>query len=139
MQFRVKERRNLDLNITPLVDVVFLLLIFFMVTTTFAQVSGIKLDLPEAQTGKVDPQPKQVVITIDWEGQFFVNQELVASDQLRKRMLNAIQGNPNQELLIQADRQVAHEKVVLALDVARQLGLYKLAIATLHDGQKGSP
>lgn len=138
MQFRTRTRKRPTVDITPMVDAVFLLLIFFMVTTTFSSVSGIKLNLPEAKTKEIQEEPKQVLVTVDREGRLFVKGEAVEPADLGKRMLNAVEGNPERVIVIQADRETQHGTVVTILDTARQLGLSRLAIAAKPEEGAGA-
>ncbi|MBF0611401.1 MAG: biopolymer transporter ExbD [Magnetococcales bacterium] len=129
MRFRHKPPTPVSLDITPLVDVVFTLVIFFMITTTFSSVSGIKMDLPEASTTEAAKTDKQVTVTVSRAGQFFIQGESVAEDQLEPRLLNAVKGEPNQLIVVQVDKESHFDPVVKVLDTARKLGLTRLAIA----------
>ncbi len=137
MNFAPKREKELDLNLTPLIDVVFLLLIFFMVSTTFNRESEISIELPEA-SGEEAPHEKFVIeISIDGQGRYFINQRKLKDSRLETlkqgiREVRAQQGNNKTEpkLIISADRNTKHQAVVLAMDAARQLGLVHLTFAT---------
>jgi biopolymer transport protein ExbD len=125
---------NIELNLTPLIDVVFLLLIFFMVSTTFDQQSKLKIDLPEASAAAAEQQPEAVVIAIDANGRFFVNdRQLVNSqlDTLKIALRKTVGDSKDTPLILRADAKTPHESVVMAMDAAAQLGLTRLSIATL--------
>ncbi|NOR51180.1 MAG: biopolymer transporter ExbD [Gammaproteobacteria bacterium] len=133
MNFRKKEREELELNLTPLIDVVFLLLIFFMVSTTFDQQSEIAIALPESSSEPVSEKKQDLVITIDAKGRYFINQEEVAStriDILRSAIFAAADGGQPQ-VIIHADRMTPHQAVIGAMDALRQLGFNQLTFATL--------
>ncbi|NGZ28741.1 MAG: biopolymer transporter ExbD [Magnetococcales bacterium] len=140
MRFRHKPPTPISLDITPLVDVVFTLVIFFMITTTFSSVSGIKMDLPEASTTEAAKSDKQVTVTVTRTGQYFIQGESVLDDQLESRLLNAVKGEPNQLIVVQVDKASQFDPVVKVLDSARKLGLTRLAIAAKPTSEKeGKP
>ena len=132
MNFRPKQREEPDVNITPLIDVVFLLLIFFMVSTTFKQEFEVGIDLPQASSdSKI--QEKTLEISIDAEGRFFVNRLQVVNTQLAtlKRALQKEAGDSRKiPIVISADGKTPHQAVITAMDAARQLGFTRLTFAT---------
>ncbi len=133
MRLQSKRREEPDVNLTPLIDVVFLLLIFFMVSTTFERENEISLELPEASGKQVDNQRQQVEISIDEKGRYFVNKEEVINTQL-ETLKHAIKKAAGDELkprvLLSADRATPHQAVITAMDAARQLGFVNLTFAT---------
>lgn len=132
LQHHIKEEPTVDL--TSLIDVVFLLLIFFMVSTTFEHQALLKVDLPEASVVEERTDfPESLELVIDDEGRMFLNdQRLVDSDAgtLRAAIEQAAGENRGIPLIIRADRLTAHHHVVTAMDVAAQLGFTNLSIAT---------
>lgn len=128
-----RRREDPDVNLTPLIDVVFLLLIFFMVSTTFTQESEISIELPQA-SGEASKEEKRLIeISIDAQGRYFVNQQQLINTQLAtlKRAMQQQAGNVKApKLIISADRRTPHEAVVKAMDAARQLGYLHLTFAT---------
>ena len=142
MKFRRQRREEVGINLTPLIDVVFLLLIFFMVSTTFTRETQLSVDLPEAE-GKPRPEvQKQIEILIDEAGQYRVNgQGLVDS---RMRTLQAAiykisAGDTTLPMVITADAQAAHQDVVMAMDAAGQMGFVHLSITTRQPAGQRSP
>ncbi len=133
MKFRKAPREELELNLTPLIDVVFLLLIFFMVSTTFQKESELSVQLPTAtQEPQVTPTDTLEVV-INAAGTFFVNdQELVTSDsQALQVALDRLSGGRRDiPLVIRADAKTPHQAFVTAMDAAARLGMLKLSIAT---------
>jgi biopolymer transport protein ExbD len=134
------DESDADINLTPLIDVVFLLLIFFMVTTTFSREAEIKLELPEADSGKeIDRENRFLTVQINDIGQFAVQgpdedqpRELIntSSETLRKALQRAAGESENPIILIRADGLTPHESVVKAMDAARQLGWFQITFAT---------
>ena len=126
--------KDVDVNLTPLIDVVFLLLIFFMVSTTFDKQSQLQIVLPEANSAQTEQKEKTFIdIAVNAKGQYFVNQEeLVKSDAdtLKALLKKTIEGNTTIPVVISADGQAPHQSVITVLDVASQLGLNRLTFAT---------
>jgi len=131
MKLRQKSRADYLVDITPLVDVVFLMLIFFMVSTSFNLSSSLKLDLPTSKATAAEEASKQVTIAIDSKGQLYVQNEIIEDADLRKRILNISKGDPNMRVVLRADSDARHKRVVLVLDTLRELEMTKIGIATV--------
>ncbi len=131
MKLHSKKRMDYLVDITPLVDVVFLMLIFFMVSTSFSVSSSLKLELPSSHSSEQQQEVKQVVIGVDAKGQFYVQDEAVDDGALRKRILNISRGDPNMGVVLRADADARHKRIVYVLDTLRELGMSKVGIATL--------
>lgn len=131
--FYRKKKQDVAINLTPLIDVVFLLLIFFMVSTTFTRETQIKLELPKANVEKMKSEPQSIEISVDREGRFFVNgKSLVNSqiDTLKKAIGPMINDNAEIPVIISADKNTPYQSVVTAMDAASQLGVTNLKMAT---------
>ena len=136
MNLRPKRRDPLPVDITPLnlIDIMLVLLLFFMVASTFDKTSKLKISLPEASTQTPLPDAHTVVITIDAKGQYFINdRQLVHSqkDTLKLALQKTLGDSKDTSLILRADARTPHQAVVNAMDVAAQLGLTRLSIATL--------
>ena len=133
LQSRIKEEPTVDL--TSLIDVVFLLLLFFMVSTTFEHQAVLKVDLPEGtgvEAPDQAPDPDRLELVIDESGLMFLNdQQLTASDArtLRAAFIQQAGDDRDLPLTLRADRETPHHFVVTAMDVAGQLGFSNLSIA----------
>lgn len=133
MNLRPRSREEPDINLTPLIDVVFLLLIFFMVTTTFLKEAGLKVDLPQATAEPAPPEQSRLELTIDAQGRYAVNDRVLDDtdpETLRKALLAYAGDQRDLPLIIRADQLTPHRAVVRAMDVAARLGFDHLAIAT---------
>ncbi|MDH5395180.1 MAG: biopolymer transporter ExbD [Gammaproteobacteria bacterium] len=136
---RTKRDNDLDLNITPLIDVVFLLLIFFMVSTTFQRESEISIELPESSGKAAESDKKIIEISIDNQGHYYINQRRVKDNDITtlKNALSIVRGDTKEpKLIISADKLTPHQSVVRAMDAARQLGLVHLTFATKQSAKK---
>ena len=137
MNLRPRQKRSdLLVDLTPMIDVVFLMLIFFMVSTSFTANNSIKLDLPQSKAQAANKEEKQVVISIKADGQLYVQDERVKDADLRRRILNITKGDPNMRVVIRADADAKHKRLVYALDTIRELGMGKVGIATVPLGGK---
>jgi biopolymer transport protein ExbD len=126
---------RVDVNLTPLIDVVFLLLIFFMVSTTFDRNAKLKVELPEASAKTEQQLEDPVVITIDVKGNYFINDRQVVNTQLETLKIalqKTMADKTDVPLVLRADANTPHQSVVRAMDAASQLGLTRLSIATIE-------
>jgi biopolymer transport protein ExbD len=133
MNFTERPRDGVELNITPLIDVVFLLLIFFMVTTTFNRQSELKIDLPEATADPEQQQEKPLELVIDAAGRYYVEGQAVVNTQpetLVAAMRKALDDRRDKPMIIRADARTPHQSVVTVMDSAARIGLTRLSIAT---------
>ncbi len=133
MNFKSNKIEDVDVNLTPLIDVVFLLLIFFMITTTFDRYSELRIDLPDATAKSAEQAMKPLDISIDIQGHYYLNgNALVDSSQetLYAAISKAIDGQENKPVVIRADARTPHQSVVTAMDTAARLGITRLSIAT---------
>jgi biopolymer transport protein ExbD len=121
------EEKGLD--ITPLIDAVFLLLIFFMVTTVFTTPPGLKVDLPKAAESDMPPE-KDLNILISKDGEMELNGEPVTFEDLRDRLREAKEAYRSKLLIIKADKEALHGVVVRVMDTAKSVGIEDLSIAT---------
>ncbi len=137
MNLRPRQKRSdLLVDLTPMIDVVFLMLIFFMVSTSFTANNSIKLDLPQSKAQAANKEEKQVIISIKADGQLYVQDERVKDADLRRRILNITKGDPNMRVVIRADADARHKRLVYTLDTIRELGMGKVGIATVPLGGK---
>lgn len=133
MKFRRQSQVEDSINLTPLIDVVFLLLIFFMVSTTFTKETHLSVDLPEAEGAAASEVADTIEILINADGSYAINgQNLVnkKSSTLTTALEKTAAGNFELPLIITADAKTPHQSVVTAMDVAGQLGFVKLSITT---------
>jgi biopolymer transport protein ExbD len=122
-----------DVNLTPLIDVVFLLLIFFMVSTTFEHQSRIQIELPEATASPVEVDEDSIEIIIDAQGRYFIGEEQVVNTELKtlkSAISKAVGERETAPVTIRADAKTPHQAVITALDATSQLGLTHISLAT---------
>ncbi len=133
MKFRRQKQIDQGVNLTPLIDVVFLLLIFFMVSTTFTKETHLVVNLPEADATPGESIPDTIDILITAEGTYFLNGVALVNKQIKTLMAGLKQiseGQSDTALTITADAQTPHQAVVTAMDAAGRLGFVNLSIIT---------
>lgn len=132
MNLRPQVRKAPEVDITPLIDVVFLLLIFFMVSTTFDREAQIVVELPEASGEEAIHETEELDITIDASGTFFVNKrEVINTDveTLKLAISKAVGEERDLPVIINADAKTPHQAVMTAMDAASQLGLVRMTFS----------
>ena len=131
MNFRQLRRPEVSINLTPLIDVVFLLLIFFMVSTSFSELTQLVVDLPEAE-GAPASTDNALLLVVDVQGNMTLDGEPVPNDArgLSVALGQRLSGNNDISVTLSADAMTPHQYVVTAMDVATQLNITRLTIAT---------
>ena len=137
MKLGMRTRAEPEVNMTSLIDVVLLLLIFFMVSTSFVKQSQITIRLPESESSAiVEEVPLQLDLMITEQGTFLLNGRELANSRpetIRNALQKVSGGDTSLPLTISADANTRHQFVVTAMDVAGRLGFVKISIATMHD------
>lgn len=130
MSWRRKGAEEPRVDLTPMVDVVFLLLIFFMISTTFVESPGLSVDLPESGAQRQDREPEEVKIYLAADGVISLGEEQVEIATLERRLQDYGDRSGAMTFVLLADKQARHGRVVELMDLAREAGFGKLAIAT---------
>jgi biopolymer transport protein ExbD len=137
VKLNLRPKAEPDVNLTSLIDVVLLLLIFFMVSTSFVKESQISIRLPQADSEPVvEEAPERLEVMITEQGTFLVNgRELINNrpETIRNALSKLSGGNTQLPLTISADANARHQHVVTAMDVAGRLGFEQISIATVND------
>ena len=118
--------------LTPLIDIVFMLLIYFLLTTSFIVDEGIKIKLPQAKAAAPQTQ-QEITVYVDREGRSYLENKLVPQDQLFNRLKEMIAGQQDRLVVIKADRSVILNKAVKVMDLAKAAGAARLCLATEKD------
>ena len=119
-----------EINVTPLIDIIFQLVLFFMVSTTFVSAPGIEVDLPRSSSDTVLRDTDDLNVWVNSDGSVYVDEEPVDFRGLKSALSEAARNNPSTLIVIKADKDVGHGRVVAVMDAARSRGLTQLAIAT---------
>ncbi len=124
----IQREEGATVDITPMLDVVFIMLIFFIVTATFTKESGIDVNRPQASTAVVK-EKANILIAIDAENQVWINRRLVDIRALRPNIERLHAENPKGTVVIQADRESKNDMLVQVMDASRRAGVYDIALA----------
>jgi biopolymer transport protein ExbD len=133
VRFARRVRPEVEVNLTPLIDVVFLLLIFFMVSTTFTKESHLSIDLPEGSGDPATTSANQIEVSITKSGDFAINEVALLKNDIEtiKTGIQKVSGGDNTiPMIITADGATPHQAVITAMDAAGQLGFVQLSITT---------
>ncbi len=133
-----QQEDDVEINLTALIDVVFTLIIFFVVTTSFNNRSALKITLPSSSASQTEAQKKPLMILVDRNGNYYVGDvALVRSDlpNLKEAIRQQAGMDTERAVLIQADAKANHQSVITVMDAAGQLGFRKLSIATTPEKQ----
>lgn len=134
MKFRRPVQDSLEVNLTPLIDCLLFLIIFFMLSTTFTKASKLQIALPEAKGDAASPAPaRSIEVSVSASGDYAINGHVLANKQalsLRSAIEKASEGNRDIPFMISADGNTPHQSVVTVMDVAGQMGFQSLSIST---------
>lgn len=130
MRFKEKQREDPKPDLTSLTDIMFILIIFLTVTTTFAGSGGLNVNLPEASSQRNLEDVEKIFVVIDRTGAAFIDGRPTSDVALEARLQALAAANPQSLVIIQADKTTMHGRVVSVMDMAQTAGLRRLAIAT---------
>jgi biopolymer transport protein ExbD len=139
MNFRTRHREDPEINLIPFIDVLLVILIFVMLTTTYAKFTELKVNLPVANAQSTKPRPKELLVVVTADGRYSVDNKAVEgrSVDLLAAALSASTGaNRDTVLVLSADASATHQSVINVMDAARRAGLSQLTFAT--QGQAGA-
>jgi biopolymer transport protein ExbD len=136
VHFKKGKDEETRLGLTPLIDIVFLLLIFFMLTSHFDVASGVRIKLPEAAQRLYDSVEQKITLIIDRSGAIYLEGEKLDETGLRQKLVTFIAKEAEIQLVLQADKDVRHGRVVQAMDIAKSVGIRSLVIAARWEPEK---
>ncbi|MCD6219538.1 biopolymer transporter ExbD [Candidatus Calescamantes bacterium] len=138
MKFSFPEEEDLGFQIAPLVDIFFLVLIFFMTASIFYQIeSELPLNLPVASEGKFLPRtPGKIIINIDRKGTIVINEKSYTLEELENLLRKLVSLFPNQGVIVRGDREVSYGKIISILDVCAEVGIWNISFATIKESKK---
>ncbi|MCW8827828.1 MAG: biopolymer transporter ExbD [Gammaproteobacteria bacterium] len=130
MQFEGRRRTGHTPNLTPLIDIVFLLLVFFMLTSHFVQEQALNIDLPVADSGEAVLEDDQLEVVINAEGRLLIDEHIVEADNLEAVLQRQLEGRSEKTVRVRGDRGAPLGKAVTVLDAARKAGADSVDIVT---------
>jgi len=134
MNLRHRRQEEPEITLTPLIDVVFLMLIFFMVSTTFLREADISINLPQAGEAPTERLGEPIELAISASGDFYMNGRALVNSQpetIRRALIQARTDNPEAALVIRADARTTHQHVVRAMEAAGKAEIARFSFATL--------
>ena len=129
MLFKRPKEEEPILGITPLIDIVFLLLIFFMMTSHFNVVSGVPIRLPKVVQKGYDRESRRIIVVIDREGRTYLKGERMDLKELGPKLQDLVEKDDLVHMILEADKEVRHGRVVQVMDIARRAGVSSIIIA----------
>ncbi len=133
MNFQRPRPEEPEINLIPLIDVLLVILIFLMITTTYSKYTELKINLPTANAPKAEPYPHDIVVAVSSDGTYAVNHQILPGRSvadLARSLTQAAQGRANIMVVISADAQSTQQSVVNVMEAARVAGLSQLTFAT---------
>ncbi|MBD3892573.1 biopolymer transporter ExbD [Hydrogenophaga sp.] len=143
MNFRPGERDEPELNLIPFIDILLVVLIFLILTTTYSKYTELQVNLPLADAQALRDKPREVVVAVGRDGRYSINRELLADASvpaLTHALALAAQGSPDVVVVISADAVATHQSVINVMDAARRAGLVQITFSTQQQpGAAGAP
>ncbi len=136
MHFKRPARHDIGIDMTPIIDTVFNLLIFFALSFNFGITPGIQVKLPAAKADVLKHEKKELIIVVTKDGSIFLEQRRIHLDEILKEFKVVISSNPDITLIIQGDEESLYGKVVRIMDMAKRAGITKIAVATRTEEEK---
>jgi len=130
--YQREEKELISINITPLIDIVFLLLVFFMLATSFIQKSTIEINLSSGKTVKIDNAKKTAIVILNKKGLIYLNNKLIKVTNIRNEIKNIIEKNPKYKILIKSHKKVPVQKVIRLIEEVRLAGTDNIKLENLE-------
>jgi biopolymer transport protein ExbD len=130
MRFTTEQKIQPNFSVSSLTDIVMLLLIFFLLSSSFVMQPGIKVQLPRAESGETQSE-NNITVSLTEKGQIFVNARQVTIESLGRELMAAMKGDPGKVVVVNADRNVTLQNTVQVIDVAKAVGATRFMIATM--------
>jgi biopolymer transport protein ExbD len=141
MSFRHREREEPEINLIPFIDVLLVVLIFLMLSTTYSKFTELQIKLPVADAEAQRDRPKEIIVAVSADGRYSVNRQAVdgrSVENVARALRDAAQANKDMVLIISADASAAHQSVITVMEAARRSGLSQVTFATQTSGQAGA-
>ena len=141
LRFRKTHPEEPEINLIPFIDVLLVILIFLMLSTTYSKFTELQVTLPLADSEKLRDQPREIIVVVSADGRYVVNRKVVdgrSVELLTVELMAAAQGNAEMVVIVSADAMSAHQSVINVMDAARRAGLQRLTFATQTNQGGGS-
>ena len=131
--YQKEEKELISINITPLIDIVFLLLVFFMLATSFIQKSTIEVNLSSGKTVKIDNKKNTAIVILNKKGLIYLNNKLINVNNVRKEINNIVEKNPKYRILIKSHKKIPVQKVIRLIEEIRLAGTDNIKLVNLEE------
>ena len=141
MNFRPRKRDEPEINLIPFIDVLLVVLIFLMLTTTYSKFTEMQLRLPVADTDSQRDYPREVIVAVSSDGRYMINKQPVAgrnTDAVANAIAEAAKAGKDSVVIISADATATHQSVITVMEAARRVGLTQITFATQSSAQAGA-
>ena len=141
MNFRPRAKEEPEINLIPFIDVLLVILIFLMLTTTYSKFTELQVKLPVADTDVQRDYPKEVIVAVSGDGRYAINKQPVAGrsvDAVAQALTDAARAGKDSVVIISADATAAHQSVITVMEAARRAGLTQITFATQSTAQAGA-
>jgi biopolymer transport protein ExbD len=141
MNFRPRAKEEPEINLIPFIDVLLVVLIFLMLTTTYSKFTEMQLKLPVADTEAARDYPREVIVAVSSDGRYMVNKQPVSGrgpDALATSLVDAAKAGKESVIIISADATATHQSVITVMEAARRVGLTQITFATQSSAQAGA-
>ncbi|WP_296494397.1 biopolymer transporter ExbD [Rhodoferax sp.] len=142
MNFRVRPKEEPEINLIPFIDVLLVILIFLMLSTTYSKFTELQLKLPVANVEALREVASEVLVSVSSEGRYSVNKQVVSSSSvtdLTEALQAGAKAGPQSVVIIHADANARHQAVISVMEAARRAGLTQITFATVSSPQGGAP
>ncbi len=136
MKFSRRHLEEPEINLIPFIDVLLVVLIFLMLSTTYSRFTELQVNLPSANSEKLKDRPGEIIVAVSSDGRYSINRKLIdgrSVDLLAAELAAAASGRSDSVIIISADATAAHQSVINVLDAARRAGLQRLTFATQNN------
>ena len=130
--YQKEEKELISINITPLIDIVFLLLVFFMLATSFIQKSTIEVNLSSGKTVEIENQKNNVVLILNKTGKIYLNNKLISISNIKNEIIKIIDNKPEHKILIKSHKKIAVQKVIRLIEEVRLAGTDNIKLVNLE-------
>ncbi|MDD2610181.1 MAG: biopolymer transporter ExbD [Giesbergeria sp.] len=140
MNFRPRQKEEPEINLIPFIDVLLVILIFLMLTTTYSKFTEVQLTLPVADTEQLRDRPKEIIVAVAADGRYAVNKTTLAGkgiDPVADALREASKGQAGSVIVISADATAPHQSVITVMEAARRVGLTQITFATQSSASAG--
>ena len=141
MNFRPRQKEEPEINLIPFIDVLLVILIFLMLSTTYSKFTELQVKLPVADTDVQRDYPKEVIVAVSGDGRYAINRQPVAGrsvDAVAQALTDAARAGKDSVVIISADATAAHQSVITVMEAARRAGLTQITFATQTSAQAGA-